>query len=104
MTNAMWFQDAYIYDLATMADSTTPVATQEGEINFSAYNSAGWRKLVEHVHQTATLTEWHRTHPRHQIYANDKRLDLDTVRSASARLMQIESESSAVRKISFGLG
>jgi hypothetical protein len=96
MTNAMWFQDAYIYDLATMADSTTPVATQEGEISFSAYNSAGWRRIVEHVHQTATLTEWHRRHPRHQIYAHDKRIDLDMVRSASARLVQIESESAAV--------
>jgi uncharacterized radical SAM superfamily Fe-S cluster-containing enzyme len=96
MTNAMWFQDGYIYDLATMADSTTPVATQEGEISFSAYNSAGWRKIVEHVHQTATLTEWHRTHPRHQIYAHEKRVHLDSVRSASARLLQIESEPAAV--------
>jgi uncharacterized radical SAM superfamily Fe-S cluster-containing enzyme len=96
MTNAMQFQDAHIYDFATMADSSTPVATQEGEINFSAYNSAGWRKIVEHVHQTATLTEWHRTHPRHQIYAHNKRVDLDMVRSASARLVQIESESSPV--------
>src|SRR5262249_2462473 len=48
--SAMWFQDLFIYDLSTMADSTTPVATQEGEISFSAYNSARWRKVVEHVH------------------------------------------------------
>jgi hypothetical protein len=92
----MQFQDAQIYDLATMADSATPVATQEGEINFSAYNSAGWRRIVEHVHQTATLTEWHRTHTRHQIYAHDKRVDLNLVRSASAQLVQIEAESAAV--------
>ena len=92
MTNAMQFQDAHIYDFATMADSTTPVATQEGEINFSAYNSAGWRKIVEHVHQTATLTEWHRTHPRHQIYANNKRVDLDSVRSTASHLVRIELE------------
>jgi hypothetical protein len=96
MTNAMQFQDAQIYDLATMADSATPVATQEGEINFSAYNSGGWRRIVEHVHQTATLTEWHRTHTRHQIYAHDKRVDLNLVRSASAQLVQIEAESAAV--------
>jgi hypothetical protein len=88
----MWFQDVYIYDLPTMADSTTPVATQEGEINFSAYNSARWRKVVEHVHQTATLTEWHRTHPRHQIYAKGKRVDLGRVSSAPSQLVQIESE------------
>ena len=96
MANAMQFQDAHIYDLATMADSATPVATQEGEIGFSAYNSAGWRKIVEHVHQTATLTEWHRTRPRHQIYAHEKRVDLDSVRSTSAQLVQIEAISAPV--------
>jgi uncharacterized radical SAM superfamily Fe-S cluster-containing enzyme len=96
MTNAMQFQDAQIYDFATTADSATPVATQEGEIGFSAYNSAGWRKIVEHVHQTATLTEWHRTHSRHQIYAHDKRVDLDSVRITSAQLVQIEAETASV--------
>jgi uncharacterized radical SAM superfamily Fe-S cluster-containing enzyme len=96
MANAMQFQDAYIYDLATMADSATPVATQDGEIGFSAYNSAGWRKIVEHVHQSATLTEWHRTHARHQIYSHNKRVDLDSVKSTSAQLVQIGSESAAV--------
>jgi len=79
-----------------MADSSTPVATQEGEISFSAYNSAGWRRVVEHVHQTATLTEWNRTHPRHQIYAHDKRVDLGSVRSTSAQLVQIEAETASV--------
>jgi 7,8-dihydro-6-hydroxymethylpterin dimethyltransferase len=96
MTNAMWFQDAHIYDFATMADSTTPVATQEGEISFSAYNSAGWRKIVEHVHQTASLTEWHRTHPRHRIYANDKRVDFESVSGTTSRLVQIEPETASV--------
>ena len=96
MTNAMWFQDAHIYDFATMADSTTPVATQEGEINFSAYNSAGWRKVVEHVHQTATLTEWHRMHPRHRIYANDKRVDFESVPGTTSHLVQIEEEPASV--------
>jgi len=96
MANAMQFQDAHIYDLATVADSATPVATQEGEIGFSAYNSAGWRRVVEHVHQTAMLTEWHRTHPRHQIYFHGKRVDLDSARNVSARLVQIESDTAAV--------
>ena len=50
MINPMSFQDAHTYDFATTADSATPVATQEGEIGFSAYNSAGWRRIVEHVH------------------------------------------------------
>jgi len=96
MINPMSFQDAHTYDFATIADSATPVATQEGEIGFCAYNSAGWRKIVEHVHQTATLTEWHRTHPRHQIYVHDKRVDLDSVRSTQAQLVQIEAEPAPV--------
>jgi len=72
------------------------VATQEGEIGFSAYNSAGWRKIVEHVHQTATLTEWHRTHPRHRIYANDKRVDFESVRGTTSHLVQIEPKTGSV--------
>jgi hypothetical protein len=88
----MCFQDAQIYDLSTMADSTTPVATQEGEINFSVYNGARWRKVVEHVNQTATLPDWHRKHSRHEIYANGKRVDLNQVSRAPNHLVQIESE------------
>ena len=34
MITPMSFQDLYNYDLATMSDSKTPVATQEGEITF----------------------------------------------------------------------
>jgi hypothetical protein len=93
MTNAMWFQDLYIYDLRTMSDSATPVATQEGEISFSAYNSAGWRKVVEHLHQAGTLAEWHRTHPRHPIYAKGKEVDLGQVSGIARQLVQIESEN-----------
>jgi 7,8-dihydro-6-hydroxymethylpterin dimethyltransferase len=65
-----WFQDAYLYDLKAIETSMTPVATQNGEIAFSAYNSIGWRDLVERQHKTATLLEWHRRHGRHQIYAH----------------------------------
>jgi uncharacterized radical SAM superfamily Fe-S cluster-containing enzyme len=89
--SAMWFQDLFIYDLSTMADSTTPVATQEGEISFSAYNSAHWRKVVEHLHRTATLSEWHRKHSRHEIYANGKRVILSNA-SRRDQLVRIESE------------
>ena len=92
MVNPMSFQDLYNYDLSTMSDSRTPMATQEGEISFCAYNGGRWRNVVEHLHQTATLTEWHRTHARHQIYANDKRVDLDPVRSRASRLVRIELE------------
>jgi hypothetical protein len=89
--SAMWFQDLYIFDLSTMWDSTTPVATQEGEISFSAYNSARWRKVVEHLHQTATLPQWHQRYDRHKIYAKGKRVDLSEVSDASNRLVHIDS-------------
>jgi len=64
------FQDAHVYDVKAIETSMTPVATQEGEIAFSAYNSIGWRDLVEREHKVATLLEWHRQQGRHQIYAH----------------------------------
>src|SRR5215470_6924992 len=97
MVSAMIFQDLYNYDLSTISDSTTPVATQEGEINFCAYNGGRLRKVVEHSHQTASLASWHRTHPRHQIYANGKRVDLGECSTAATQLVQIESERVTVR-------
>jgi uncharacterized radical SAM superfamily Fe-S cluster-containing enzyme len=92
MINPMSFQDLYNYDLATMSDSKTPVATQEGEITFCGYNGGRWRKLVEHLHQTARLPEWNRTHGRHAIYAKGKEVDLDAGKNAKAELVQIENQ------------
>lgn len=89
--NGMLFQDVYNYDLSTISNSATPVATQEGEIGFCAYNGAGWRKVVEHLHRTATLVVWHRKHGRHEIYANGKELELGrSVRNRETQLVQIE--------------
>jgi 7,8-dihydro-6-hydroxymethylpterin dimethyltransferase len=65
-----FFQDASVYDLSAIETSMTPVATQEGEIPFSAYNSLGWRQVVEQLHRTATLIEWHDEHGRHPIHAH----------------------------------
>jgi uncharacterized radical SAM superfamily Fe-S cluster-containing enzyme len=92
MISAMWFQDLFNYDLSTMSDSTTPMATQEGEISFCAYNGGRWRRVVEHMHQTATLAKWNRTHPRHQVYAKGKQVDLGTGSGAPAELVQIECQ------------
>ena len=89
MITPMSFQDLYNYDLATMSDSKTPVATQEGEITFCAYNGGRWRKIVEHLHQTASLAEWNRTHGRHPIYAKGKEVDLG---AAKRELVQIEKQ------------
>ena len=64
------FQDGYNYDLSAIQMDATPVATLEGEISFCTYNAAGWRKIDEHLHKTATLSEWYRKHGRHKIFTN----------------------------------
>ena len=95
--NGMWFQDAFNYDFAGICNSTTPVAIQQGEISFCAYYGGGWRKVVEYQSQTATLAEWHRTHGRHEIYANGKKVDLGQLAPGpEAKLVQIETEPLAV--------
>ncbi len=92
MITPMSFQDLNNYDFATMSDSKTPVATQEGEITFCAYNGGRWRKIVEHLHQTASLAEWKRMHGRQPIYAKGKEVDLGAGKNAKAELVQIENQ------------
>src|SRR5713226_5768318 len=95
--SGMWFQDAFNYDFSTISNSTTAVATQQGEISFCAYNGGGWRKVVEHMNRTATLAEWHKSHPRHEIYSNGKKVDFgQPMHSAGAPLVQIEAKPLAV--------
>jgi uncharacterized radical SAM superfamily Fe-S cluster-containing enzyme len=66
----MWFQDLYNYDFRRTEMCIIPYGTSEGEISFCAYNTGvGWRQIVEKMHATATLAEWHRTRGRHTIYA-----------------------------------
>jgi hypothetical protein len=51
-----------------------PYATQMGEISFCAYNTGvGWRQIVEHMHQNATVAEWYKQHGRHAVYANPRK-------------------------------
>jgi 7,8-dihydro-6-hydroxymethylpterin dimethyltransferase len=93
-SGAMWFQDAFNYDFAALASSSTPVATQEGEISFSAYNASGWRKVVERQSQTVSLGEWYRTRGRQEIYAHGKKVNLEQPRdSGSAELVQIGTKT-----------
>ena len=82
---ASWFQDLFGYDLSADRMDATPVATVEGEIAFSAYNAAGWRQIVEHQHQTASLAEWHQRHGRHRIYAHGKLIPLTPTVEAGQR-------------------
>jgi len=96
MVSPMAFQDAHNYDLALIANSSTPVATQEGEINFCAYNGGRWRRIVEHLHQTASLSEWNRSHGRHPIYAKGKEVDLGAHGAPKTDLVQIERQQTTV--------
>ncbi|MBZ5687740.1 MAG: radical SAM protein [Acidobacteriia bacterium] len=92
MVTPMSFQDLANYDFATMSDSKTPVATQEGEITFCAYNGGRWRKIVEHLHQTASVAEWNRTHGRQRIYAKGKEIDFGAARAPKTKFVQIEKQ------------
>jgi hypothetical protein len=85
IVNGMWFQDAFNYDTRASEASGTPVATQEGEIPFCAYNSANWRKIVEHKHMTASLSDWNKKHGRHPIYANGKFVQIGTTHAVDAQ-------------------
>ena len=59
----------------------SPYGTQEGEISFCAYNTgAGCRQIIENMHMTATLAEWHKNQGRHTIYARGKKVELPTLR------------------------
>jgi hypothetical protein len=92
--NGMWFQDVFNYDFSTVSNSTTPVATRQGEISFCAYNGGRWRTIVEHLDRTATLAEWHRIHGCHEIYAKGKEVGLGQAgRSLQVQLVQIGTES-----------
>ena len=69
----MWFQDLFNYDFRRTEMCIIPYGTQEGEISFCAYNTGvGWRQVVEKMHATATVAEWHRTRGRHPVYAKNQ--------------------------------
>src|SRR5579862_9288300 len=75
----MWFQDLFIYDFRRTEQCIIPYATQEGEISFCAYNTGvGWRNIIEKMHMTATLTKWYEEKGRHEIFAGNKKVNLDT--------------------------
>ncbi len=76
----MWFQDLWTYDFRRTEMCIIPYGTQEGEISFCAYNTGiGWRQIVEKMHMTATLTKWYEERGRHQIYAGNKHVPLESV-------------------------
>jgi uncharacterized radical SAM superfamily Fe-S cluster-containing enzyme len=75
----MWFQDLFNYDFRRTEQCIIPYATQEGEISFCAYNTGiGWRNIIEKMHMTATLTKWYEEKGRHEIFAGNKNVRLNT--------------------------
>ena len=88
----MWFQDLWTYDFRRTEMCVIPYGTQEGEISFCAYNTGiGWRQLIEKKHMTATLTQWYEEHGRHQIYAGNRNVPLDS----TAHSMRVDPEALA---------
>jgi uncharacterized radical SAM superfamily Fe-S cluster-containing enzyme len=75
----MWFQDLFNYDFRRTEMCIIPYATQQGEISFCAYNTGiGWRNIIEKMHMTATLTKWYEEHGRHEIFAGNKNVPLNS--------------------------
>ncbi len=73
----MWFQDLFNYDFRRTEMCIIPYGTQEGEISFCAYNTGhGWRNIIEHMHQNATVAKWYQEHGRHEIWAGGNSVDL----------------------------
>jgi len=73
----MWFQDLFNYDFRRTEMCIIPNGTQEGEISFCAYNTGiGWRNIIEHMHQNATVAQWYKDHGRHEIFARGKEVPL----------------------------
>ena len=75
----MWFQDLFNYDFRRTEMCIIPYGTQEGEISFCAYNTGiGWRNIIEHMHQNATVAQWYKDHGRHEVFARGKHVELGT--------------------------
>jgi 7,8-dihydro-6-hydroxymethylpterin dimethyltransferase len=77
----MWFQDLWTYDFRRTEMCVIPYGTKEGEISFCAYNTGlGWRQIVESLHKTASLAEWHRSRGKHEIYTKGRTIELANTR------------------------
>ncbi len=88
----MWFQDLFNYDFRRTEMCIIPYGTQEGEISFCAYNTGiGWRNIIEHMHQNATVAQWYKDNGRHEIFARGKEVELDNT-DHGLKLNQVDLE------------
>ncbi len=89
----MWFQDLFNYDFRRTEMCIIPYGTQEGEVSFCAYNTGhGWRNIIEHMHQNATVAKWYQEHGRHEIWAGGRNVDLSSYEHSMA-LRQGDTEA-----------
>ncbi len=101
----MWFQDLFNYDFRRTEMCIIPYGTQEGEISFCAYNTGiGWRNIIENMHQNATVAKWYQEHGRHEIFANNHKVNLDEfdhrlkVNAADASRTRVKGEGPQTAK------
>ena len=73
-----FFQDLFMFDLHAIQMSATQVGCQDGEIPFCAYNSAGWRQIVEPQNNAVALSVWKRVHGPERIFAKGKEVPLSS--------------------------
>jgi len=86
----MWFQDLFNYELPNLHLSTAVVAdpgldpaySAGADVAFSFKNAGGWRQIAEAARCAPSLSQWHREHGRHPIYANRQFVPIGEVRSA----------------------
>ncbi len=80
-----WFQDLYSYELHNIQMSTALVADlgldpsklEVSEVPFSFKNAGGWRQVSELSRNAPTLSQWHKAHGRHPIFANGQVVPFD---------------------------
>ena len=73
-----FFQDLFLFDLHAIQMSATQVGCQDGEIPFCAYNSAGWRQIVEPQNNAVALSVWKRVHGPERIFAKGEEVPLSS--------------------------
>ncbi len=75
----MHFMDLWNYDFRRTEMCCIPYGTQKGEVPFCAYNTGlGWRNVIEHLHQNASVADWYKDRERHTVYAGGKPVVLDS--------------------------
>jgi uncharacterized radical SAM superfamily Fe-S cluster-containing enzyme len=86
----MWFQDLFSYELDNIQMSTAvvvdagldPARVENAEVSFSFKNAGGWRQIAERARHAPTLSQWHRQHGRHRIFANGQIIPVDQLQSS----------------------